>query len=1363
MKSNKHFSFFVIILLTSFVSIRNLGAFALNFEKIDNRVGLSSDNVTCIFQDDEGFIWIGTLDGLNCYTGTEFKVYKKKRNDKGSISSSRIRGMCSAPDGKLWVATENHGINILDRHTGQFVKLNTTSPDLPLLSNQINTIYRDSKDRIWITTPDGINMYDAASEQMKSYFLKSPRSHFSSTFEDAKGHIFIAAWNKRMFYYVPEIDGFKQIDLPGKLMNSPIKSMCEDHQGYLWLGTWAGGLYKTRYENGSIQIIEYFEISNQYYSSDQTFSIVYDMAIDRDGHLWIGSDVGLGVIHSGEHSIEWIPPGTSSNSFNEKDARHLCVDAANTLWIGTFGDGVSKLDFNHTAFETYTIKATPSKYSTNIFRSFWYFNDELYTGVSALGFGKYDLEERRFTPYTSLPEFKGLHKFQGEINCVISFEQLSDRYLWIGTRYRGLYIYDLETHQAHKIKLPINYNRNSCYLIEEDRIWIGNESGLVLCLKDSSSKNPVFPYSKTSFKKAEGQEGGLSGSAIVGIIRDKDQRVWLAYQDGGIDEVIYDEAAPKELSFIPSTVNTRYDYLPMGTTLYEDSQGHIWLGTSGDGLWLFDKEEKMLENFSAKHAIPGDIVSSIIEDDYQQLWFSSNSGLTRLRIQDLNQPSFTNYTVEDGLQGNIFIENSLAKSAHGELIFGGYHGFNYFDPSEIRHNHYIPPLAFTSIEVDRTLKHINPEEDIVLSHRNNSIQFSFVALSYTKSENNTYQYKLDGYDDTWIKANKGSRTAVYGKLPPGNYTFMVKGSNNNGIWNEKPIAQTIRVKKAPYNTAFAYVLYVSAVLMVFWLYFHYTNRSFKLKQAVLNEQNERQKAEKIDQFKLKFFTNISHELLTPLSIISNAIEQYLDKKPDEGPDLAIVQRNTNRLSRLINQILDFRKVEGSSRKLSVEPAEVNIILSSITDNFIPLCEKKNIRFNVKGNVQDGLFIDIDKIEKILHNLLSNAFKHTPENGEITLAYKTYVNKGVNYLTVSISDSGKGIPEDLMNQIFERFYRIDDRKHEPGAGIGLAFTRALLNLHKGNISVENIPEGGAKFTFEVPVSEHVYSDDEKRQEDSDEQEEVEYSFAEEMDEIKIPLRENRETKGELPKILLVDDNHDMRTIMRNFLSKYFEIYESENGYQGLATLNTVDIDLIVSDIMMPEMDGITFCRKVKNNIVSSHIPVILTTAKRSQEDFIEGYEAQADSYITKPVNLKLLMVRIINLINSRKKLHKIFSGENQEAELSKLDISSLDQQLFEKINRVIEENLSDCDLTVSRLSKDVGVSTSALYRKVKSFAGLSPNEYIRTKRLNYAAELLRQHCTPTEATYKCGFSDPSYFSACFKKQFGVPPRKYIESL
>jgi len=910
------------------------------FEKIDNRQGLSSDQINKIHQDNEGYIWIATLDGLNCFTGTNFKVYKHIKSDLNSLSSSHTRCIASAPNGDLWIGTKEHGVNILNPHTDEIQRVTTADKKYGLTDNRINNIICDSKGRLWISTIAGLSCFDTKNNQALE-IVSSSEKVGSIVYEDSRGNIFAGSWGSSLYLFDEEELTFKRLPTANSgTIKGAIKSIFEDREGNLWIGTWGRGCYKARYNKHGLQIKAHFDIINDAYSADHTFNIVYDIAQDKYGKVWLGTDVGLGIIHdtkTTDITIDWVPTGKEDTNFSAKDASNLFIDASNTLWIGTQGDGISKVDFNQSNFKTYISNSSSKSYSSNIFRSFWYYEDELYVGLNAFGFGKYDLDKEEFTPYKQLPKFKDIEKSNIDLNAVTSCTALDDDRLWMSTRYKGIVIHNRKDKSTHQVYLPLTYTENSCYLIEKDKIWIGTNSGLMVCVPDSTRNGP-FPYRKKIYQNLTDDENSIYSNNISQIMRDRDGQVWISFYGGGIDRVIEDPMSPDKVYFSRG-IKEGEKYQPDINLMHEDSRGNIWVGTEGDGLWLFLKNKNKIVNFSTATAIRGNSIYSILEDNKNRLWLSTNRGLSSINILNLGNPYVINYTVEDGLQGNIFIRNAALKSKDGRLFFGGYHGFNYFNPDDIRYNNFIPPLVFTSIKVDSENRPITYDQDeyLKISHRNNSFQLNFAALSFTKSSNNQYRYKLEGYDKEWIKTPKGLNKAIYGKLPAGEYTFSVIGSNNNGIWNNTPLTLNIKVKKSPFKTNLAYMLYLIVSGAILWLSFYYTKRQFILQQAYKDEQNERLRADKINQFKLKFFTNISHELLTPLSIISNAVEQYLDKKPKESQDLAIVQRNTNRLTRLINQLLDFRKVEGDSRKLMVEETDFNHIVSSLEDNFLPLC------------------------------------------------------------------------------------------------------------------------------------------------------------------------------------------------------------------------------------------------------------------------------------------------------------------------------------------------------------------------------------------------------------------------------------------
>lgn len=1331
------------------------------FEREDMRQGLSSDMITDFCQDAQGFVWISTLDGLNKSFDNEYEVYQL-----GQSSSTNIRTMCLSNDNELWLGTLDEGIIVFNplTHTKRYI--DTKSEPLRLSNDRVNCLLTDSKGRIWIGTPVGLCQYNPLTDSMIVYqptqVIGIENTYVTSVYEDSHGRLFVGTWGQSFYYYNERDDSFIPLSLTDDLSAQRIWSFCEDSYGDLWIGTWGGGLYKTRFKDDfSLEVMSSQMLENNSFDKESIFNIIYSMKSDDEGRLWLGTDAGLGLITDPSDeklTIEWMSIEYGDSHYIPKDIYRLFIDAAHSLWVGTNEHGVIKGNLRAPSFHTFTTNMQDSKPSANTFCSFWEYKGSLYAGVQSLGFGKYDISNKQFTPFVDIPSYKGFENLGIPLNAIIHCTVEEEKnVLWMVTRYRGLVKYDLNKKRLFTPQLNISNYENVAFFYEKDKMWLGTDENLVKFTKDEKSSDYGFGYKSQVFRRSSQGQSALPFGRISDIMRASDGRLWVSSKEGGVYEVVEKDEV---LTFnkIKAIGDAEFYSTPI-QNIFEDSHGNLWFGSLGRGLWLYSVEKNKVVNYNTVASIWGETVFSVLEDEFRNIWLSTNKGISCINV---SKGSVINYTIEDGLQGNTFVNKAAYKDGDGNLYFGGYYGFNKFNPRQIKHNTYIPPLVFTALTVDDEPVYFDYTQDLplVINYKQNSFSVSFSALSYIHSENNHYSYMLEGFDKSWVYAGTGREKVIYGQIPPGNYTFKVKGSNNNGIWNDEPLKLSIVVKKSPYKTILAYVIYFILFLSIALSLFYIWKRDFNLNQAYKEEQNERYRADKINQFKLRFFTNISHELLTPLSIISNAIEQTSEQKSYKKEDLGVINRNTQRLIKLINQLLDFRKVENGTKKMEVCCLSFDSLVASLLDNLQPLCEKKKITLRVEGHIGKDVYFDPDKLDKILHNLLSNAFKYTPAGGDIVLSYEMRVKDNYEMLFVRVDDSGNGIPEKDLAHIFERFYRVEDYKREAGAGIGLAFTKALISLHKGSIGVENNTSGGASFYFELPVSLHCFSDEEILPTKPEEKPKSTDFLIDEQSVCDSPLIQQVFTTKNKVKILLVEDNSDMRSILKKYLESRFEIFEAEHGVKALEVLDFTDIDLIVSDVMMPEMDGITLCKKLKGDINTSHIPVILTTAKRTEEDVIEGYGALADSYVTKPVNMKLLLVRIENILAQREKLRQKFS-KGLSILADEVCITDLDKELMSKINSTIKDNISNSSFTVVMLHKIVGSSESVVFRKIKALSGKSPNQYIREIRINYAAQLLKKGVKAVEASYQSGFTDPSYFSACFKKQFGVTPSKYLK--
>lgn len=1321
-----------------------------SFKQLDSRHGLSSDNITDFCQDEDGMVWIGTTNGLNTYTGNRFQGLKTYNNNQENISA-----IAESQTGDLWIGTLDNGITVYNRLTNKNKKITTNSTWHNIVSNSIKDILCDSKGRIWISTTAGLNMYDADQDSMYLFDLNDKaqllNNDLFTLYEDSKGRIYIGTWWHSIFYYDDVDQDFHQLLLDNGQRIQKVWSICEDLAGHLWVGTWGNGLYKLELNDDKVKLLEHLSVVNEYFDKEIIFNIVYDITVDKQNHIWLGTDVGLGKITTpglSKVDIEWIPLEYGEEDYLLKDITKVFVDAEESLWIGTVEYGLCLAEPNGIPFDTYQINTGKRGPSTNTFTTFWDIDDQLYVGVQSLGFGTYDLDSKRFTSYKKLPDFRSFTRLNSQLNAIVDVAQEDDKYIWFLTRYMGLIRYNTQNQNLYSIPIAGMERDNMSFVLDQGNVWICDRSTLVLLVNNKN--NTQSPYLFKQF-----QAKNMPRLNFSGLYKDSKGGLWISSYDGGVLKATpqANDSLDYAFNLMKAKGSEAFNQVKV-QIIFEDSKHNMWFGTKGNGLWFYSNSRNTIYNYNAGTSYADMSISAIQEDDFGNIWASTDRGLFFI-VPASGQ--VIKYNMNDGIQGNVFIKNASYKDRSGRLYFGGSHGFNIVDPHLIKYNTYIPPLAFTSIIVDNNPINIDYKKGEVLSlhHTHKSFTIEYAALSYKSSENNHYAYQLEGFDDKWINAENNMNRVVYGKLTPGKYTFKLKGSNGNGVWNNVPLKLEVLVKRSPYKTAGAYAIYFLLISILSYVVFYFWNKDLKLKRAMEAEHEERLRADKINQFKLRFFTNISHELLTPLSIISNATEQISSSKKFIPENFNIITRNTNRLLHLINQLLDFRKTEMGVKKLKVYETDIDTIIGELHENLASLCEKKNIHLSVQGYVGKTVWIDPDFLDKILHNVLSNAFKYTPNNGEIKLHYQVDDN---DVLQLKVKDSGYGIQEEQIDKIFTRFYRSDDHNQAGGTGIGLAFTRTLVQLHKGKIWAQNNEDVGATFHIELPVYRAAFDEDELYDGTLELQS---IGFTEEADDrTQIYGVQQLLSEKHQYKVLLVEDSRDMRSIIKTYLEQHFSVFVAENGLKALDIIHKQDVDIVVSDVMMPEMDGITLCKQLKTTLKTSHIPVILMTAKRTHQDMIEGYDAQADSYLAKPISMEMLLVRINNIMKQRNIL-KSATSKVDENIIKESGISNLDKDFLEKVNGLIKKNIANAEFRTSDLYNAMNSSESVVFRKVKALTGKSPNQYIREVKLNIAAKMLQKGGKPLEVCFLAGFTDPSYFSACFKKQFGVTPSKYLK--
>jgi len=1356
-------SFIILLLVLQFFGLASLGNDqVVSFQRLNSNAGLSSDDVTDILQDSEGYIWMTTTNGINRFDGYTVVNYGPDFTKDNTFNTTNFRCLEEDKDHRIWFGSYNFGVNIYDKQSGEVIWLNESGPEgKRILDNHINNIHCDSRGRVWIATSGGLNMYDPVLDKLFAMDILDSVVYITRIFENSKNEIIVGSWGEGLFIFNESRGDFSRIlfvdeALPDEPLNR-IWSILEDQKGNYWIGTWEAGLHHIRiHADHSWERIR--EVDGL------VSPIIYSLFEGSSGEIYIGTPYGLHILsepNTDHPHVQLITAGKESTMLAKNAITAIMEDRSGVIWLASQGGGVHRIEPSVNRFTTYTLPITDEP----AVRSFLTCNDgTLLIGGNGFGFGRYELQTGAFTPYSDLPAFRNV---PAELNGAVCLRVDQSGNFWIGSRYWGVYVVDPETHSCRnylRFGPPGGDMRRQVNDIFEDRfqhIWVGNENGLYQFIPEKETKGFLI----FNLFDSEAFPASLKGSIINAIHEDSDGFLWVGTEGNGLFRFYNDGgASPQSIDHytfqkgMDGGLESNFIY-----ALVEDRQGRMWIGTGTAGLAYYQKNEDSFHHILKEHGLSGDVVLDILEVG-PSLYLATNKGLTSFTWNGFRSSQYETFNHEDGLQGDLFIKGAAHCDKNGVLYLGGYNGFNVISPDQLAPNSYIPPLVFTKILVggEQFSPYQLTEGEHVFSFNQNNIEFEFSALSFDQPQKNTYSYILEGFENQWHKVGPERRLASYTNLPAGHYMFKLLASNNSRVWNNEPIVFPFQIRAHPARSWWAICLYILGIAGILTLIFTFQLRNIRMKQAISLERIERRKEENINQFKFRFFTNISHELLTPLSVISTSVEDLAREKLMKGGQIKVLQRNTKRLMHLLSQLLDFRKVESNTMKLQVTKGDVNEFLHQISDNLSPLAVDKSIRVSLEGHVDQMVYFDHDKLDKIISNLLSNALRHTPTDGTIYISYYLSGEEDNQRLDIRVTDSGKGIEPDMLPHIFNRFYQVESVTGRTfGAGIGLALARNLAEIHKGSIEVANDDRLGATFTVTLPVAERNFKEEEKGEGDTvfrsknylidlEDSRIVEYDHFEPSS--KYPLQE-------WEKILVVEDNADFRQILTNHLSNYYQTLEACDGEEGYRSCLDKQPSLIVTDMMMPKMDGIELCRKIKNNLETSHIIVIMLTARTDEQTRFESYKVSADSYITKPVDLRTLQVRINSLLKQRRNLiDKYNSGEIPVP--ANGQFSELDEQFIQKTQQIIEDNLSNSELNVSALTRELGLSNSMLYRKITSLTGKAPVEYIRYIRLQNAATMLKQEdVNVSEAAYANGFNDLSYFSKCFKKQFGVSPKHY----
>ncbi|MDG1038922.1 MAG: two-component regulator propeller domain-containing protein [Polaribacter sp.] len=1343
---------------------------------INIKEGIPKVGVSSIVQDHFGFIWIGTTGtGIYKFDGIDYYAYKKDLEDNTSLSSNIVQ--CAFIDSKkrLWFGTEN-GLNLYDKDLDQFKRISLKSK----FKENILDLEEDTSGNLLIGT-DNTGLFKLNTSTFKVVKV------LNNTEEDLTIHSIKNTKQGKTFLGTNL--GLKEVDFinnkliqtrlftdTDKSINAAIENLFIDNNDNLWIGFYGGeGVYKcalTNDRNNNIIRLEKFDFTSKKIMktiqlSDKTLMI----ATENDG-LFHLKENGTLIKH-------YVSNKTEENSILHNSIWELFIDKNDRIWMGYFNSGIAVSDQLFDKFKD--LKSLRNKKNsltipsvTSVLKDK---SGNIWMSTDGGGIDVYNPVTGKFTHINkkSNATYSGLKS-----DYIVSLFLDSRDNLWAGSWDEGIFLLKKGSKKFinfNRTNRPETINSNAFRSFSEDskgNVWIASYSDGLNSY--NLSTNEFKKYNSKEFLKYK-----YLGNKVMCVSVSSDDVVWVGTADGlfkiedlgdnKFDIISLGERMQKEYGNL-SDVNHIL-------SIYESSDKNIWIGTQGAGLCMYNREKDSFTWYNKPAGLGEENIAAIIEDNDKNIWVSGNSGLTKINVDD---KKFTNFTSSDGLLSNDFNFGAVFKDEKGTLYFGNYKGLDYFNPKDINTNSSLPSLHLTDFKLfnksvtpkaeNSPLKKVISETNsIELSHKQSVFTIEFTGLNYTRSEKNSYAYYLEGYESSWNYVGQ-KRSATYTNLDQGNYVFKLKASNNDNIWNEVPLELKITILPPWWKTKSAIMSYILSFIFCIFLLNILTQKRLKEKEELNNQRLLQTQNDDLNKKKLQFFTNISHEFRTPLTLIINPIKDIINNKELNLPQSvknkhAIIYKNTDRLYRLINELMDIRKLEHN--KMNLRASKINLI--SFTKNLISYFEEeannKNILLSLDSDAPDlGVWADEKMVEKIIFNLLSNAIKATPKGGAINIELFSndklhhlplvHKEKPVRAVEILVSDTGTGLNEKEVEKIFKRFYQVEDqnKSYIGGTGIGLEVVKSFVYLHKGEIKVESKLGSGTTFKILLPIGKEHYREDQIIY-NQDKKEQVKENFLS-IQSLQEATQPERTNLAKTKTVLVVEDNVELINYLKNELSIDYKVFIANNGKEGVAVAKEVLPDAIITDVVMPKMDGFEFCKTIKNDASTSHIPLLMLTARTTIENRIEGIENGADAYMVKPFDLKLLKLRLSQLITSRQLIFDKYFGAISGAD-EKINSSSIDKDFIQKLLDYINENISDSNLSVEELASQLKLSRSQLYRKIKTLTGQTVNEFIRKIRLERAKQILDSgKANISEACFSVGFSSPSYFSKCFKAHFGVLP-------
>lgn len=1344
-------------ILTILVLLSSTIAFSQPFvvKRLGIEQGLSSNYVVSITQDKQGFLWFATESGLNKFDGSSFRTYKKHNTSSG-ISGNELNTVYADKfDDIVWVATQRAGLNAFDYKTETFTTY-THNPKNPLsiATNDVTDVTNTSDGNLWIATYHrGVDYYDKKAKKFIHYNQTSYPALVSNSVwtiaDDQKGSLYIGHVSSGLSILSlqdKKIKNFShQPGIGNSLPGNEIRCIYIDRNDNVWIGT-NNGLALFNPDKGTFVVFRNI-LGNP---SSLLGNYIYSIKQMDDNRLWIGTESGGASILDIRQGLFLAPDKVSfqnitysddQSGFSNATVRSIYQDSFHNIWIGTYGGGVNFISSRPQVFNTWTYSPIPGIRNSLNNRVAWGIcadnQDRLWVGTDG---GGIDL-------FVNGQNTQTFQKETGELtdNAILSAFKDSEGNLWFGTFNGGINHYNSQTKRFTQIKLDSDNTKDiRCFFEDNNKnIWIGTNKGL--CSYNLLSKQ-IKIYTK--------ENSALREDIVRAISQDNKGRLWVGTFGEGLSVFDQNMKLIKHLDtntgFCSNTINH----------ILHDSKGHIWVAT-GEGLAFFDNPTDssfLFRVFTEKDGLANNYARAIAEDTQNNIWISTNAGINRYRV---NLNKFYSYNHFDGIPMGDFMSGSVTKTSDGTIYFGSQNGVCYFNPSLVPTETKLSPTVITGFRIYDNRVALSDNETVLpvssevkLNHTQNTFSVSFDVLDYALNHQVEYAYMLKGLENSWYNT-QGDNSVTFRNLSPGTYEFQIKARIKNQEWSNKITSIKIIIAPPFWLTWWAKLIYVLLALGILLIIIRFYKRKLMLESSLFLEKTNHQQEHELNNERLRFYTNITHELRTPLTLILGPLEDLMSDTsllPKQINKISIIHQSAARLLNLINQILEFRKTETQNKKLCVSRKNLAKLIEETGLKYAELNRNKNITFKVSVEPNEViLFFDREIITIILDNLLSNAIKYTQE-GEITLTLRSVEDEYIKYTEIEVKDTGYGISPENLSLIFDRYYQAEGKHQVSGTGIGLALVKNLVMIHEGHIFVDSKVDEGTSFRVRI-MTNNIYpnalhADTEVQKPSTD-----------------ISIGHNDLIEDSKRLVLVVEDNADIRDYIKNSLSDFYEIITAHDGRSGVEEAFTRIPDIIISDIMMPIMDGMELCKTLKEDVRTSHIPIILLTAKDTLQDKTAGYSIGADSYITKPFSGNLLHSRVSNLLESRRKIAEQVSSNTAQKKAFMVDsISKLDNEFIEKITAIIEKNLDSEKIDVAYIADQMFMSHSTLYRKVKGLSGMTANEFIRKVKIRNAEHLLLTgKYTISEVAFLVGMNSVTYFRQCFKEEYGVSPSEYIRQI